>query len=249
MTDTPQPPGSKKPMLVFVTKYLGSLKERTRREKDHLVFGFDWVAYNLALAKGLQPIRLPFFRDAEADAAMTKSEAEFGVDESGEQFLVKPALAIFPQSTGPVGRAGTAKLKEPHVPSLDQGLLVKVVSNCGVLDPFRNACLQYERPVVGVQHAFQRVEESLHLLVGQPILRRKLCLVDTCPFLEVATRRSSLFFFVGHPALDARFTLLIRPLHVFGCVCDICQQLFHIPFHIRSKYAEKAMRAVRKEPA
>jgi hypothetical protein len=25
--------------------------------------------------------------------------------------------------------------------------------------------------------------------------------------------------------------------------------LFHIPFHIRSKYAEKAMRAVRKEPA
>jgi hypothetical protein len=64
----------------FVTNYLATLKERTRSEKTGIVFGFDWVMYNLGIALGWQPIRLPFLRNPTAEAAQNKTEAEFGVD-------------------------------------------------------------------------------------------------------------------------------------------------------------------------
>lgn len=46
----------------FVTYYLQSLSERTRREKKGTKWGIDWVAYNLGLAMFGKPVRLPFLR-------------------------------------------------------------------------------------------------------------------------------------------------------------------------------------------
>ncbi len=64
----------------FLSNYLTSLLERTRKEKDGLKIGFDWVIYNLAVAKNWTPVRLPFFRSPPPKIPKTKSEAEFGID-------------------------------------------------------------------------------------------------------------------------------------------------------------------------
>ncbi|MFW9876707.1 MAG: hypothetical protein ACFFG0_26735 [Candidatus Thorarchaeota archaeon] len=57
-----------------------SLGERTRVEKKTTKIGFDWIIYNLALSNNWTLIRLPFFRQPDALAVKTKSEAEFGMD-------------------------------------------------------------------------------------------------------------------------------------------------------------------------
>ena len=64
----------------FLTNYLMSLLERTRDEQTGIKIGFDWVVYNLAIAKNWTPIRLPFFRAPSPETPKTKSEAEFGID-------------------------------------------------------------------------------------------------------------------------------------------------------------------------
>jgi hypothetical protein len=64
----------------FLKYYIRSLAERTRVEKTGTKFGFDWIIYNLALADGLIPVRLPFFRGGPAEISKTKTEVEFGVD-------------------------------------------------------------------------------------------------------------------------------------------------------------------------
>lgn len=65
---------------VFLTRYVVSLSERTRVEKDGIKLGFDQLIYNLALAYNWQPIRMPFFRQDAQGTTTTKTEAEFGVD-------------------------------------------------------------------------------------------------------------------------------------------------------------------------
>ena len=77
----------------FLSNYLTSLLERTRQEKNGLKIGFDWVIYNLAIAKNWTPLRLPFFRSPPPETPKTKSEAEFGVDfdflhEEGEERVI-----------------------------------------------------------------------------------------------------------------------------------------------------------------
>lgn len=64
----------------FLTDYLMSLLERTRDEKTGTKIGFDWVIYNLAIAKNWTPRRLPFFRTPSPETPRTKSEAELGID-------------------------------------------------------------------------------------------------------------------------------------------------------------------------
>ena len=64
----------------FLSNYLTSLLERTRKEKSGLKIGFDWVVYNLAVVKNWTPVRLPFFRSPPPETPKTKSEAEFGID-------------------------------------------------------------------------------------------------------------------------------------------------------------------------
>jgi hypothetical protein len=66
----------------FLTYYIRSLAERTRKEKTSVKFGFDWIIYNLALADDLTPHRLPFFRGGPTEISKTKTEAEFGIDAS-----------------------------------------------------------------------------------------------------------------------------------------------------------------------
>lgn len=77
----------------FLSNYLTSLLERTRQEKNGLKIGFDWVIYNLAIAKNWTPVRLPFFRSSPSETPKTKSEAEFGIDlaflrENGEELVI-----------------------------------------------------------------------------------------------------------------------------------------------------------------
>ena len=77
----------------FLSNYLTSLLERTRKEKNGLKIGFDWVIYNLAVAKNWTPVRLPFFRSPSPETPKTKSEAEFGIDfaflyEKGEELVI-----------------------------------------------------------------------------------------------------------------------------------------------------------------
>ena len=67
-------------LTLFLSKYLTSLLERTRDEKKGIKIGFDWVIYNLAIAKNWTPVRLPFFRAPNPETPKTKSEAEFGID-------------------------------------------------------------------------------------------------------------------------------------------------------------------------
>jgi hypothetical protein len=66
----------------FLSNYLMSLLERTRKEKNTLKIGFDWIIYNLGVNWDWQPIRLPFLRQPEEKAAKTKTEAEHGIDMS-----------------------------------------------------------------------------------------------------------------------------------------------------------------------
>ena len=77
----------------FLGNYLTSLLERTRKEKNGLKIGFDWVIYNLAITKNWTPVRLPFFRSPPSEMPKTKSEAEFGIDfaflhENGEELVI-----------------------------------------------------------------------------------------------------------------------------------------------------------------
>ena len=62
----------------FVVNYIKGLKERTMMRKHVMTYGLDWVIYQLALAKGWTPQRLPFVRSTEA--ANHKTEAEYGID-------------------------------------------------------------------------------------------------------------------------------------------------------------------------
>jgi hypothetical protein len=64
----------------FITYYIRSLAERTRVEKTSTKYGFDWIIYNLALAEGLTPCRLPFLRRGPDEISKTKTEPEFGID-------------------------------------------------------------------------------------------------------------------------------------------------------------------------
>ncbi len=77
----------------FVSHYLMSLLERTRQEKGSLKIGFDWVMYNLAVAKDWTPIRLPFIRQSSGESPKAKVEPEHGIDMS---FLLpdRQSLAI-----------------------------------------------------------------------------------------------------------------------------------------------------------
>jgi hypothetical protein len=68
------------PSTSFLTYYIQSLRERTREEKTGTKFGFDGVIYNIGLAKGWTPYRLPFVRTGPGETAKTKTEAEFGID-------------------------------------------------------------------------------------------------------------------------------------------------------------------------
>ncbi len=77
----------------FLSNYLTSLLERTRAEKKGIKIGFDWVIYNLAIAKNWTPMRLPFFRVPSPETPKTKSEAEFGIDlaflrESDQELII-----------------------------------------------------------------------------------------------------------------------------------------------------------------
>ncbi|MBT63438.1 MAG: hypothetical protein CML13_09535 [Puniceicoccaceae bacterium] len=62
----------------FVVSYVKGLKERTMVRKDAMVYGLDWVLYQLALAKGWDPQRLPFARSESG--ANHKTEPEYGID-------------------------------------------------------------------------------------------------------------------------------------------------------------------------
>lgn len=66
----------------FLVYYLQSLKERSRQESSGTKFGIDWVIYNLAIQEGWTPHRLPFLRSGGDETSKTKTEAEFGNDES-----------------------------------------------------------------------------------------------------------------------------------------------------------------------
>ncbi len=66
----------------FLVYYLQSLKERTREESSGTKFGIDWVVYNIAIQEGWTPYRLPFFRSGSDETSKTKTEAEFGQDET-----------------------------------------------------------------------------------------------------------------------------------------------------------------------
>ena len=77
----------------FLSNYLTSLLERTRAEKKGIKVGFDWVIYNLAIAKNWTPVRLPFFRAPSPETPKTKTEAELGIDlaflsESGQELII-----------------------------------------------------------------------------------------------------------------------------------------------------------------
>jgi len=82
------------PLNSFLTHYVGSLYERTRQEKKGLNIGFDWVVYQLGLARDWIPLRLPFYRQMHEGVSKPKSEPEFGIDLS---FLLpsKKDLYIF----------------------------------------------------------------------------------------------------------------------------------------------------------
>ncbi|MDE0085443.1 MAG: hypothetical protein OXU23_07005 [Candidatus Poribacteria bacterium] len=77
----------------FLSNYLTSLLERTRAENKGIKIGFDWVIYNLAIAKNWTPVRLPFFRAPSPETPKTKTEAELGIDlaflsESGQELII-----------------------------------------------------------------------------------------------------------------------------------------------------------------
>ena len=79
-------------LSAFLTNYIMSLGERTRVDKKGITLGFDWIIYNLGLAKNWTPTRLPFYRRAGARAGKTKTEPEFGIDIS---FLTKGCQELY----------------------------------------------------------------------------------------------------------------------------------------------------------
>lgn len=65
----------------FLTSYICSLLERTGIEKNAIRTGFDWVIYNLGMAKSWSPFQLPFFREpSDATSKAKRGEPEFGED-------------------------------------------------------------------------------------------------------------------------------------------------------------------------
>lgn len=64
----------------FLTYYIRSLAERTRKETAGAKYGIDWIIYNLGLALDWKPVRLPWVRAGVGELSKTKTEAEFGVD-------------------------------------------------------------------------------------------------------------------------------------------------------------------------
>ncbi|MHB9012417.1 MAG: hypothetical protein ACYC49_09390 [Ignavibacteriaceae bacterium] len=76
----------------FINNYILSLKERTRNEKKGLQLGFDWIIYNLGIAKNWIPTNLPFFRSISDKDFITKTGAQFGIDMA---FLAGNELIIF----------------------------------------------------------------------------------------------------------------------------------------------------------
>src|SRR5687767_3815520 len=64
----------------FLTYYIRSLSERTRKEKAGAQYGIDWLIYNLGLAVDWKPVRLPWVRAGVGELSKTKTEPEFGVD-------------------------------------------------------------------------------------------------------------------------------------------------------------------------
>ena len=41
---------------IFLSNYIMSLLERTRHERNEIKLGFDWIIYNLAIAKKWEPL-------------------------------------------------------------------------------------------------------------------------------------------------------------------------------------------------
>lgn len=76
----------------FISAYIISLNERTRNESSDLKIGFDWIIYNLGIAKGWTPVELPFFRSQEQKEFKTKTKPQFGIDIS---FINEKELIIF----------------------------------------------------------------------------------------------------------------------------------------------------------
>ncbi|HRI47331.1 MAG TPA: hypothetical protein PL089_14915 [Ignavibacteria bacterium] len=65
----------------FLRRYIVSLKERTRNEKNNKVnYGFDWIIYQLRIGNDETPYNLPFLRSENQENFKTKTEAQFGID-------------------------------------------------------------------------------------------------------------------------------------------------------------------------
>jgi hypothetical protein len=67
-------------IISFLTYYIRCLAERTRKEEKGTKYGFDWIIYNLGLALGWKPVRLPWLRAGDDDISKPKTEEEFGID-------------------------------------------------------------------------------------------------------------------------------------------------------------------------
>src|ERR1051325_7466379 len=78
--------------LDFLTSYIRSLAEETRRDSAGPRYGFDHIIFELAVAQNLVPVRLSFFREGEEELARPKKEAEHGVDQS---FLSRDGKTLF----------------------------------------------------------------------------------------------------------------------------------------------------------
>lgn len=66
----------------FLSQYIRSLKEETRKVKAGPRYGLDRLIHQLSLAEYFTPIRLPFFRQPGDHFPKPKKEAEHGVDMS-----------------------------------------------------------------------------------------------------------------------------------------------------------------------
>jgi hypothetical protein len=82
------------------------------------------------------------------------------------------------------------------MPLFDHRFLIKIFSNGSVLDPLGYLDLKHESPVVGIEHCLERVEDLMHLIVREPIIRWELYLSDPRPSSSIrrgAERSSSLW--------------------------------------------------------
>jgi hypothetical protein len=65
----------------FLTDYISALPERTRLEKGAIKTGFDWIIYQLGIAKNWSPFQLPFFRRSDKPTGQSKDgKPQFGED-------------------------------------------------------------------------------------------------------------------------------------------------------------------------